>query len=204
MDGAALAGGFGLQANGGAEFHEGLIVIAGVFGVEEGVGGIGEGFDGLAVAGECLGVVAEAGENTHNVAIHDGGGIVLCDGGNGGGGVGADTGESYPFVGVFGRLRELNKYLREFLEVACAAVVAEAFPLFEDVFGGGVGEALKIGKVVHPVFKVGKHGFNLGLLEHELGNNGAVEAGLGAPWQWTPGVSIPSQEVGAEAVGWFW
>lgn len=79
FDGAGFAMGFCFLADGGTQFHEGLIVIAGVFGIEEMLGGVGEGFYGLAVAGEGLGVVAEAGEDTHNVTVNDGGGIILRD-----------------------------------------------------------------------------------------------------------------------------
>lgn len=90
------------------------------------------------------------------------------------------------------------------MEVTGAAVVTEALPLFEDFFSGGVGKALKVGEVVHPVLKVGEHRLYLSLLKHELGNNGAVKAGLGTPGEGALGITIPLEEVVAEAVSWFW
>ena len=137
-------------------------------GVEEGVGGLLKDFNGLPVAGEGLGMIAEAGEDANDVSVNNGGGEILCDGGDGGGGVGADAGEGLPFVGALGCLREPDECLGEFVEIAGAAVVAEAFPVFKDGFGGGMGKGFEVREELHPALEIRQHGFNLGLLEHEL------------------------------------
>jgi hypothetical protein len=84
------------------------------------------------------------------------------------------------------------------VEVTGTTVVTEAFPLFEDIFGRGFGEGLKIWKMVHPVFKIGQHGFYLSLLKHELGNYRAVETGFGAPGEGALCGPIPLQENGTK------
>ena len=203
LDGAGRASRFRFLAEGGPQFHDGLIVVAGVVGVEEGLGGFLKDFNGLPVTGEGLGMIAEAGEDPNDVSVNNGGGVILCDGSDGGGGVGADAGEGLPFVGGLGGLRELDECLGEFVEIAGAAVVAEAFPVFKDGFGGGMGKGFEVREVPHPALEVGQHGFDLSLLEHELGDHGAIEAGIGAPGEGALGGLIPAQQVGAKALGWF-
>lgn len=61
-------------------------------GIEEGLGALGKMFGGV-VRFEW-GIVGEnAGEDADDIAIDDGGGEILGDRGDGGGGVGADAGE---------------------------------------------------------------------------------------------------------------
>lgn len=203
LDGAGRASRFRFLAEGGSQFHDGLIVVAGVVGVEEGLGGLLKDFNGLPVAREGLGMIAEAGEDANDVSVNNRDGVILRDGGDGGGGIGADAGEGLPFVGALGCLWEPDECLGEFVEIAGAAVVAEAFPVFKDGFGGGMGKGFEVREVLHPALEVGQHGFNLGLLQHELGNHGSIEAGFGAPGKGALGGLIPAQQVGAEALGWF-
>lgn len=84
--------------------------------------------------------------------------------------------------------------LGEFMEVAGAAVVAEAFPCFKDGVERGVGEGMEIGKAVQPCVEKGDDRLYLGLLEHELGDDGLVDGGLGAPWQRALAGGEPLQE----------
>ena len=129
------AHGFAREADGGAEFHDGLVVGGGIAGVEEGVGeglelGAGLGAGDVVLEGE------EAGEDAHDVAVEDGERNAEGDAADGGGGVGADAGEREEFLVGAGHFGARVDGFGEGMEVAGAAVVAEAFPGFED---GGFG-----------------------------------------------------------------
>ena len=100
-------------ANRGAELHHRLVVVAGCFRVEHGIGSGGESFDRLAVVFECACVVGQAGENTHDIAVHDCCGEVLCDRANRRGGVGADAGQGLPLFGDAGFGIERDVFLGE-------------------------------------------------------------------------------------------
>ena len=193
-DGADGAERVGFLADGGAELHHGLVVIAGRIVVEHGVGGGSEGFDGVAIVFEGAVIVGQAGENAHHIAIDHGGRIVLRDGTNRRRGVGADAGEGLPLFGG-GRFGfEGDVFLGELVQVAGAAVVAEAFPVLEDIVAGGVGECCKVGEAFQPAIEVGQHRLDLRLLCHELGHDGFVKRGGRAPWQWALRGGIPVGE----------
>ena len=174
-DGADSAEWIALLADCGAELHHRLVVVAGRLCVKHCIGRGSEGFDGLAVVFEAACVVGEAGEDAHDIAVHDCGGIVLRDGADCGGGIGADAGQGLPFLGS-GRLWiERDVFLREFVEIAGAAVVAEAFPVFEHIFSGCFGKGFEVGEAFEPAIKVGQHRLDLCLLRHELGDDGLIE-----------------------------
>ena len=90
--GADRAERIGFLADGRAELHHGLVVIAWGVVIEYRIGCRSEGFDRVAVILEAACVVGESGEDAHHVAIHYRCRVVLCDRANGSRGVGADAG----------------------------------------------------------------------------------------------------------------
>ncbi len=187
---------FAAGADSRAEFHHGLVVVTGMGGVEEGVGGRGEGFDGGgAIFVESV-IAEEAGEDTDNVAVHDGGGGAEGDAGDGGGGVGADAGEREPGFRRARRSGERGEGAGEGVQETGAAVIAQAFPSAENSGFGGGGEGGEAGELLEPAGEVGQHGFDLRLLEHEFGDDGFVEGGGGAPGQRAVVDMIPGGEGG--------
>src|SRR5690606_2049225 len=106
-----------------------------------------------------------------------------------GGGIGGE-GAAVEALDVFGGA----------LERAGAAIIAEAGPGGEDVALGGAGEDLEGGKFVGEALEVGDDSGDLGLLEHELGDNGAVGAGRLAPGKAAAFVVVPTQKLAAQGV----
>ena len=196
--GADAAAGRAAMADSGAEFHNGLIVIAGARGAEKGIGERGEGGGRVRAVAVGGGIGRDAGEQADDVAIDDGGGGVESDARDGGGGVGADAGEGLPLVAGAGEGRKGDEVLGEAVEVAGAGVVAEAFPLFHDGGLGGGGEGGEVGEDGEPAREVGQHGFHLSLLEHELAHHGTVEGGRAAPGKIAGVGVIPSEQVAAK------
>ena len=181
-------------ANRGAELHHRLVVVAGSAVVEYLIGERGEGFDRRAVVFERARVVGQAGEYTDHIAVDHRGRVVLCNGADGCGGVGAYAWQRLPLLGIGWLCFQCDVGLCEFVEIACTAVVAEAFPVLEDVLAGGCGECLEVGEALHPAGEIRQHGFDLCLLCHQLGYHGTVQAGLRAPGQWSLGSRKPCGE----------
>jgi len=88
--------------------------------------------------------------------------------------------------------------LGEFVEIAGARVVAEAFPKFEDACFGRGGEGGEIGEGFEPAGEVGQDGFDLRLLQHELADDGFVGRWGIAPWECAGVGAIPAEQGGLE------
>lgn len=197
-DGAGEAEGSAGPADAGAEFHHGLVEIAGMGGVEEGLGEGPEGRGGgggIAVEG---GIGEEAGKEADDVAVDHSDGEAAGDAADGGGGVGADSGQAGPVFRSDGGGGAGGEGLGEGVEEAGAAVIAEALPGFEDFLRRGGGEGGKVGEALHPAGEVGENGGDLGLLKHEFGDHGGVEGGVGAPGEGALFGPIPGEEIRGE------
>ena len=132
------------RANGGAEFHDGLVEVAGAARVDE----CSREFLNFAADGRFAdGIVrfpsADAAEDALDISVDHGDMLAVGDAGDGGGGVGADAGELAQFGGGAGHDSEVlgDDGLRGLVEHAGATVVAESAPEGEDVLlmGGGQG-----------------------------------------------------------------
>src|SRR6266699_2183517 len=64
--------------------------------------------------------------------------------------------------------------LSRFLHITHPGVVAQPFPEFMDCLWCGVGEGLNVWQCLHPTLPIGQHRFDLGLLEHDLGNPNGI------------------------------
>lgn len=199
-DRAKEAGRSVFAADGGSQFHDGLVKIAWLAWVDEVAGKwfkvascAGLGIDGGAKIGQ-------AGEDADDIAVNDRFGDAEGDAGDGGGGVGTDSREGTPCVNCLGDA-VLGEGLGEAVEIAGACIVAQTLPLLEDGGFGGGGEGGKVGERLQPSFEVGQDGLDAGLLEHELRKDRFVEGRPGAPWQRAGLFSVPCEQLVAK-VGW--
>lgn len=135
-DGAEKAGGGLLVANGGAELHHGLVMVAWVGGVEKRLDELAVGFCGVGGIFVVGLVGCNAGEDTDDVSVYDGGGIGEGDAADGCCCVGADAWETEPAFRVGGKFAgwDSGDFFGEFVEISSAGVVAETFPAFENFF----------------------------------------------------------------------
>ena len=172
-------------ADGGAEFHEGLVEVAGAFGGDEGFGA-GPEFFLRGGEGDVFGDGKEAGEDAHDVAIKDRGGLIEGDRGNGAGGVATDAGERGE--GVSGSREnagvEGDDLFGGGVKMFSPTVVAEAGPEGEDILKIGGGELGNGGEAFEEAVIVGNHRGDLGLLEHGFGEPDGVGIGGFPPGHW--------------------
>lgn len=170
---------------------------------------LGEGPEGFLGVGGVDGGVdeAESGEDAGDVAIEDGGAGVVGDGGDGTGGVSADPRELQQVGDVVGDVAGVvgDDGFGGGVEVAGAAVVAQALPEGEYFLFVGVGEVLDGGAGGDEAGEVGQDGGDLGLLEHGFADQGVVGvgglAGFGAPGEVAAVDVVPGEEASAEGGG---
>ncbi len=193
--GAFGAAGFAGEADEGAEFHQRLVMSAGTCGGNQRAGAGPHVLVEESGAGGC-GVVKDAGEDALDIAIDEGFGKVKGDGCDGPGDVGADSGEGAEDSGVGGEAAVVvgGDGDGELVEVAGAAVVAEALPGFEDIQFGGAGKVGPVGEPLHPALVVGDDGGDAGLLEHELGDENGVGRAGAPPWEVALVLMVPARQ----------
>ena len=168
---------FAAFADGGAEIHQPL-----------GVGGHGGGIGGQQAFGQCpqglfegfVGGVAVAGEdaaeNAFDVAVEDGFAAVEGEGGDGGGGAAADAAEGFEGSAAVGKRAAVfcDDLFGGFVQVAGAAVIAQALPEGEHLVFGGGGEGGDGGEGGEKARVVFGDGGDLGLLQHDFREPDAV------------------------------
>lgn len=196
---AGGTGGIAGCANGGAEFHEGLVEVAWgageIFRLELIVGegdalgfgaatrekGVGDGPE-VACGGGLIDGGSDGekpGEDADDVAVDEWGALPEGDGGDGACAVGADAGECEQVVGVVGdgSVVVVDDGDGGGVEIAGAAVVAEALPEVEDVLFIGAGEVGDGGIFLGKSVEVIDHSGDLRLLEHGFGEQNVVRIG---------------------------
>ena len=207
--GADAAGRGAWGADRGAEVHDGLgivsrTVLRGQAGGEAGEFGLGGGKRGFDAV--------ETGDDTLDIAVDHGGGLVEGDGRDGAGGIGADAGQGQEgFAGGW----ELPAMVRDdgagaFQKVAGTGVVAKTGPFAHHlgVLGGGQGADGRPagGEAVEVVL----HRGDGGLLQHHLGQPDAVGIGADtrspvlrrdAPGHHAGMGVIPGEKLGGEGFG---
>ena len=193
-------------ADGSAELHHGLVVIAGSGGA------FGAGFSlgherlrdvrdaGAAGGGFFFGVAGDAEEYALDVAVDYGDVFAEGDAGDGGGGVVADAGEGAEFVRGFGELAaELADHeLCGAVEHARAAVVAEAAPESEDGVFRRFGEGFECGEAEEEFFVALGYGGDARLLQHDFGEPRGVRVVDAAPGERAGVFAVPEGEAVAE------
>jgi len=158
-------------ANGCAEFHDRLIKITGMVGVDKGLGEVVDFATNGGFGGRVVRVPStDPAQNAFDIAVHNRDGFIVGDAGDGGGGVGADAGKFQErgcrggySAGVVG-----NYGLGGLVEHAGPTVVSKTAPESENILLVGLGkrldgwEALEEGSVA-----LDDHGYP-GLLEHDF------------------------------------
>ncbi len=125
-------------------------------------------FPGRGVGGS--GDIENSGKDAPQVAIQRGDILVKGDRSDGGGGI-APNARQLPQLGqVAGQLsaKLTDDDLGGAMQVAGAAVVAQALPGRENALFGGGGQGLKVGELFQPALIIGDDGFNACLLEHDF------------------------------------
>lgn len=178
LDGAKKAAGLAGAAIGLAELHEGRVEGSGMGGRRDEVTGALPKGGKSAAAIDRGGVVKQAGKDAGHVAIDDGFGKAKGEAGDRASGVGADARKGEDGFRLAGEdaCVVADDGLGEFLEVACAAVVAEAFPGAEDGRLASAGEGFEVGESGEPALVVAavEDGSDLGLLKHEFRDQDSV------------------------------
>jgi hypothetical protein len=189
-DGALEAEGLAREADGGAELHHGLVVVAGRVGALLAFGGLGdEGLRGAGEAGAGLGgAVFGLAEDAEEDAL-DGGCGVLADAGEGAEAVGGAR--------EFALELALNE-LRGAVEEMRSAVVAEAGPEGEHIFFFGFGEGLEGWEAAEELGVALDDGGDASLLEHDFGEPGGVGAADAAPGEVAGVLAVPGEELAVE------
>lgn len=86
------------------------------------------------------------------------------------------------------------------MSVSGAAVISETFPMFQNITQIGARQGGDGGKTDHPSVPIGQDGFDLSLLQHDLGDPDGIRVAGPAPGQ-IPGIALePSQETGNEGL----
>ena len=188
-----------------AEFHQGGVIEASVFRGKQLLGGSPESaLAGGGVDGNTQ--MRNAGQDTGNVGVHDGGGEIVGERVDGAGGVAAHAWERGNF---FQFARELATVLGQDklgspVEIAGAGVVPEAFPEAKDFFLRGVSKGADGGKTFQPAAVVIQDGDNLRLLQHELADHHRVRVAGMPPGKVASVLGEPIRQRGLEGAPVFW
>ena len=185
------------QADGGAEFHQGLIEMAGLARVQPLLRDLAEAFAG-AGGGDVGGIVGHAGDHAEHVAVQHGEGQVERDAADRGGGVIADAGEGADGVIVPRKAAGSGDLLRGAAQIAGARVVAEAAPQGQHVVFGGGGQGGNGGKAFEEALIVRDDGLRAGLLEHDLADPDGVRIARIAPGQIAMAAGVPLEQEAAD------
>ncbi len=192
--GTPVAFGLARNADERAEIHERGIETTGVFFWDEIAGEVPEG--GAAGGGIDRELeIEETREETGDVGFDDGDGLVEGEGGHGVCGITTEPGEMLERAGK----RPVADGLGGGVEIARASVVAETLPGVQDVGLLGAREAFNIREALEPRSIIREHGRDLGLLEHDLGDEDGVGVLRLAPGEVTAVFAIPGEEGAAEA-----
>lgn len=84
----------------------------------------------------------------------------------------------------------LHQPLGSAVQVHGSAIVAQTFPMFENIIDASLGQGAWMGKTLHESFKVGDDGSDLRLLKHDLADPNRVGIARGSPWH---GLSVASK-----------
>ena len=133
----------------------------------------------------------QPGDDTDDVSIHSGNGNVVCNGGDGTGGIRPNARDLAQLLRIAGKDAAvfLHDLLRAFPEVPGPRIVSQAFPCLEHILfrrfrkGGDRREALQETGIIR------KDSLHAGLLKHGFADPGAVCVMKAAPRQ-IPGAAV--------------
>ncbi len=150
------------SADSGTQFHHCLVVLGRLSGVEKLVG------DYLDTRPCWYGLGKKAGEDADDVAVDDGVRKVEGDGGDGSGGVVADSGQGAKGRVIAWEGTERDDRLRGGLQIAGAGVVAESGPSGEKLWFGHLRQSIYSWVEGEKPFIIRDYRRHAGLLEHDL------------------------------------
>ncbi len=162
-------------ANRGSQLHHGLVMVPGCAGGEQSVGQRPERLRRRCAVAILGGIGGQPREDPHHIAVDAGSRGAERNTGDRGGGVGPDAGQLLPLGRGARRGGQGGDRLGEPVQVSGARVIAEAFPEFEHLGFRSGGQCGEVRQRIMPTGEVGKDGFNLRLLKHELADHRAVK-----------------------------
>ena len=182
-----------------AQFHQGGIVFAGVF-FREKPGGRGPKLFSSGAGIDRYLQVEEAGENPRDVCFDDRDRLVESKGRYRVGSVAANAGQ------IADQIRRFREATAVFSadgdsggsQISGARIIAKTLPGVENVRFRGGGKSGDTREAAHPRVIVGQNRRDLGLLEHELGNQNRVWIRGAAPWEIAAFFAIPGKKQAAE------
>ncbi len=144
---------------------------------------------------------AQARQHARDIAVEDRVRRAVGDAEHGSGGVAADAGqgqrvfqESREFAAVAG-----HDLLCRAVQIARAAVIAEAGPMAQNRVGARAGKIADCGEALEESPVVGNHRGNARLLQHDLGDPHAVRVARRAPVQIALGFGEPAEQLRVES-----
>ena len=190
---ACLAiGGMG-TAQQGPEFHHRLVVVAGMFWVEQ---RICETLD-FFCAFRCIDGFRHPRpprQHTLHVAVDRGHGNIEPNGGDGGGGVGTYAGQCKPTLMGVGEIACLVNGLRSLVQQPSPTVIPQSLPGLHDILFGRGRQIAHSGKQVHEKVPLGDACLHPCLLEHDFTEPRSIQGRRSSPRQRSGGLGIPTSK----------
>ena len=188
------------RAPGGAEVHEGLVVVVGLVRRDE---GLGERPDDLvaAQAAETARAEEDAAEHAANVGVDERGVLPIGEGEDGARGVAPDAAHGPERAGVVGQAPVIagERLARDALQIQGPHVVAERVPGALDLGGLRLGQALERRVPREELVVLRDDPVHLGLLQHDLGDQDVIGIGGAAPRQLALMAPIPAEQAQLKA-----
>ncbi len=144
--------------------------------------------------------VEEAGEDTSDVRFDDRDRLVEGEGGDSIGRVAPDSWEITNRINIAGECAAMFVHdgAGRRAKVSGPRIVAESLPGMEDIVFGGAGQRGKIGESPEPLIIIRDNRCDLGLLEHEFGDQNRVGIGGTPPGKIAAVLAVPRMEDAAE------
>lgn len=126
-----------------------------------------------------------AGQHADDIAVENGRRLIEGNAANCAGGVAAHAGQCDDGVEFFRKPATVvfDDLVRGLLQVAYTRVIAKTFPEFVQTGRTGFGSGVDGGQFTHPALPIRYDGFDLGLLEHYLGDPDCVRISSASPRQ---------------------
>ena len=96
-----------------------------------------------------------------------------------------------------------NNHFRGGVQMPRASIVAEALPGMKDLAFRGASQRRESWESAEPLFIIRQNSGDLGLLQHELGDEDRIGIARAAPWKVATMAAIPAQKSATEIAGVF-
>ena len=135
-------------------------------------------------------------QNSSGVSFDDWNGLIEAKAGHGMRGVFPDAGKLLHLLDFTRKLSSVSIHNRSrcAVEISRASVIAESLPRAKHVVFRSASQCGEIRKPAKPFVIIRDYGGDLGLLEHDLGDEDCVRVARTAPWQLAAVAAIPIQE----------